>query len=222
MKMAHCIIRIKGDWVGFCDYLGLPTWQSNLRPCLCCAGSGEELFLPEGVSVLDLPFHVNTDAEYAAAAARCEIWVQLTDMTRGRLVEALAYDKRQDGSLGRALTTIVPGVSELRVGDRLEPNEQLRDVGKLEDTATPAWAVFWRRSMDTICLHRSPLWDEAIGITPTWSIALDLLHTLYLGLVQDGSFPSHRRPDLGCERGNQVRARDIGYHNDKIGTSPCL
>ena len=181
MKMAHCIIRIKGDWAGFCEWLGLPTWQSNMRPCMCCAASGEDLYLPEGVSVLELPYHVNSDADYAAAAARCEIWVRLTDETRGRVVATLDYDKRPDGNLGRALTTIVPGVPELRVGDRLEPNELLRDVGQLENIAMPEWVLFWRRSMETLCLHRSPLWDETIGITPTRSIALDLLHTLYLG-----------------------------------------
>ena len=33
----------------------------------------------------------------------------------------------------------------------------------------------------TICTRRNPLFDRELGVTPTRSIAIDLLHTLFLG-----------------------------------------
>ena len=44
--------------------------------------------------------------------------------------------------------------------------------------------IFWRPSRETLVRHRCPLWDETIGLTPVTSIALDMLHTFYLGPLQ--------------------------------------
>ena len=35
----------------------------------------------------------------------------------------------------------------------------------------------------TLCTHRSPLWDASLGITPCLTLAIDLLHTFYLGIL---------------------------------------
>jgi hypothetical protein len=48
----------------------------------------------------------------------------------------------------------------------------------------PSTVVFWRPANETICKHRCPLWDDAIGLSPRRTIALDLLHSLYLGPMQ--------------------------------------
>ena len=45
----------------------------------------------------------------------------------------------------------------------------------------PVRVLFWRPSRNTICTHRCPLLDATLGITPTRSICVDLLHSLYLG-----------------------------------------
>ena len=51
--------------------------------------------------------------------------------------------------------------------------------------ACPLHLVCWRRSEETLCTHRCPLWDIDIGITPSKTIAIDLMHTLHLGVMQE-------------------------------------
>ena len=73
---------------------------------------------------------------------------------------------------------------KLLAGDRLEPSPALPDVAALNgDTKFPICVTFWRPSENTLQLHRCPLWDESLGLTPTRSIALDILHTFHLGIV---------------------------------------
>eukprot|EP00974_Lingulodinium_polyedra_P078800 7633460-Lingulodinium_polyedra.AAC.1 len=31
------LLYIKADWAEMCERFGYPTWQSSLRPCLCCS-----------------------------------------------------------------------------------------------------------------------------------------------------------------------------------------
>ena len=75
----------------------------------------------------------------------------------------------------------------LRSGDRLEPSPSLPDVGQvftLSSAELPLHVVFWRQSENTLVLHRNPLWDEELGITPSRSLTVDVLHTLHLGIFQ--------------------------------------
>ena len=46
----------------------------------------------------------------------------------------LKYDKRSDGARGRAVVADVP-MLRLRAGDRLEPSDELRDIGEWDDWA---------------------------------------------------------------------------------------
>ena len=72
----------------------------------------------------------------------------------------------------------------LMQNDRLEPNAGLMDVGKLEQvTEFPARVSFWRRSRETLCTHRSPIFVSRLGVTPERSIAICGLHTLLPGPV---------------------------------------
>ena len=124
---------------------------------------------------------LTSDEDYAAACARCEIWVDLTEEEdRDQLLAHLRYDRRKVGSHGRALTANVPKFG-LRVHDRLEPCDELQDVSKLESISLPARILFWRIAYQSACTHRCPLFSSALGITPNKTIALDLLHTLFLG-----------------------------------------
>lgn len=131
------------------------------------------------------PWRTNTDAEYDAACRRCEVWVTISDKAQlVRVRRCLRYDKRDGGSAGRALNADVPELG-LLAHDRIEPTQSLRDVGDFDKLSTfPVRVLFWRVSSATLCHRRFPLFDEALGITPTTVIALDLLHTLYLGVMQ--------------------------------------
>ena len=96
------------------------------------------------------PWHNNTDDDYEAAAARCEIRVAVDNAGHKLLCRLLRYDKRQSGSRGRALTEDVPQYA-LRAGDRLEPSIGMPDIGRLEEVTTfPLQLVCWRRSEETL------------------------------------------------------------------------
>ena len=69
----------------------------------------------------------------------------------------------------------------LRAKDRLEPHPLLMDVDLFDRVAQfPYRALFWRRSLETRCRHRNPLWDPEIGITLE-RLMVDKLHTLHMG-----------------------------------------
>ena len=93
----------------------------------------------------------------------------------------------RDGSHERTLTDPIPALG-LQAGDRLEPCETLCDIGDGFDNLDipPGQSVrilFWRKERQTLCTHRSPLWDASLGITPCLTLAIDLLHTFYLGIL---------------------------------------
>ena len=33
-RTRGAVTRVEGDWAGFCERFGYPTWASGLRPCL--------------------------------------------------------------------------------------------------------------------------------------------------------------------------------------------
>jgi hypothetical protein len=182
MQVRAILLWLKGDWAEHCERFGYPTNASGLRPCFCCAGSGPDLYLVAGISLLSLPWYENTDDDYEDACKRCEHSVVVSRQAHEDLRGLLVYDKRKDGSHGRALNANY-GALELLAGDRLEPTPTLMDVGAGFDRISqfPCPVQFWRPSANTICHHRCPLFDKSIGITPTDTIRLDLLHALFLG-----------------------------------------
>ena len=190
MKFRCAVVHLKGDWSEFCERMGFPTWASCTRPCFLCAGSGDGLFTTIGVSALSLPWHCNRDSEYDEACRRCEIWVTVQNAAQRDLIkENLHYDRRKHSGLrGRCLVKSIPELN-LEARDRLEPCKSNPDIGKGFDTMSnfPRTVLFWRVEEETICLHRCPLFDADLGITPVGSIALDLLHMMHLGVLNSFS-----------------------------------
>ena len=88
----------------------------------------------------------------------------MTDAELLQVARCLKYDKKKQGSHGRALQRDFPALG-LLAGDRVEPSPQLPNVALLEEVVTPAEVVFWRPSMETMARHRNPLLDLTIGIT---------------------------------------------------------
>ena len=179
------VLFLKGDWAEFCERLGFPTWQSVSRPCFCCASFGAALFNAVGVSMAGGgPWHENTDDDFEAACQRCEILFTVAcGATHTAIKRALGYDNRKDGSCGRALKWDVAG-TVLQQDDRLEPTDEMPDVQDFDSiNEYPFNVIFWRVSLQTICLKRCPLWDPELGFTPTRVICIDALHSLYLGTM---------------------------------------
>ena len=133
------------------------------------------MFVVRGVSTDSLPWRVNSSADYWQAIARCEIEVIITAEHHFRLRSLLHYDKRPTGSRGLALKSVV-GLEDLllQVGDRLETNSTLQDVGDVWNLSVfPVCLKFWRRAHETIASRRCSLFDEALGITPDKSVCAD-------------------------------------------------
>ena len=185
------LVHLKGDWAEFCERMGFPSHASNIRPCFSCNCTKEDRFETEGITLDGGPWSLNTDADFEEAIRRCEKTVVLSENMRNFIVPFLVYDKRP-GALagrGRVLNRDINDFGlRLRKGDRLEPCPSLPDVGEFEFvTVFPLRVVFWSVIDSTLAYHRSPLWIERLGVTPTRCIALDLLHCFYLGPMHNWS-----------------------------------
>eukprot|EP00974_Lingulodinium_polyedra_P029610 2853052-Lingulodinium_polyedra.AAC.1 len=180
---------VKGDWAEFAHTLGFPTWANHGNPCFACrcaGGPGGNFANFLGTSPLSVPFPLNDMASYNAACARCEKWVRVPDdAVLQRLLGILEYDKRRSGGKGRCAARDMPELGIVK-GMRLEPFAGLRDVAHLDTAVVPPGGLdllFWDRTRETSVKRRNPLFGEGTRITPQ-SLAVDELHTLFLGVFQ--------------------------------------
>ena len=119
------IDKIKSDWAENVSTLGFPAHNDGTRPCYDCSVTTDGMQSCRGVTIANQPFRVNGDMDYFEACDRCEIRIQLTPAIQTLLLQPhmLQYDKRDQGSRGRALQRDLPGVGHgLLKGDRLEPS----------------------------------------------------------------------------------------------------
>jgi hypothetical protein len=180
------LMYIKGDWMELGVSIGLPTWADSLRPCFCCNAYFDNLFDTTGMTIDDFIWLINDDNAYFEAASKCEIIVALRNAEdMSSIVQFLRYDKRKQGSAGRALVrNIIVNGANLKANDRLEPSVELPDIGELENLEVfPVSIVFWRPQNETLTRHRNPLFDEELGITPKRSLVIDILHAFFLGIL---------------------------------------
>jgi hypothetical protein len=183
-QAVYCLIWIKGDWAEYATTLGFPSWTSAVRPCFNCNCSLLDMFKLRGIGPFNFPHRPNEDSDYFEACNRCEVEVIITSAEEhNRMCKILFYDKREQGSKGLALRENFDALG-LIAGDRLDPTPQLRDVGGIFHIAEfPRSVKFWRVSLEYLCRHRNPLFDESLGITPSRSLTADILHCVYLGII---------------------------------------
>lgn len=181
------VLMIKGDWAEFSLSMGFPTWASRQHPCFACfctGGPEGTMAALDGVSVLSLPWRTKGAAEYEEACRAAEVRVMVTSETQYQeLLGRLFYDKRSQGSCGRALLTDFAALGLLR-GDRLEPCHLHPNVS-LEHLPRryPMALIFWRPERESLAKHRNPLFEPNTGITPL-DFCIDEMHTLHLGTFQ--------------------------------------
>ena len=179
-------LYIKGDWMEFASTMGMPTWSDSIRPCFDCNCMRSNMYQVAGSSMDQLTWHLNNDLEYYTACDRCEIKVTLRNKNEvTQLENILRYDKRENGSHGRSLTRgIQIDGKQLLEDDRLEPSDELYDIGALAEIVNfPINIVFWRLSEESLTRHRNPLFDRTIGITPKRTLTVDVLHAFFLGIL---------------------------------------
>ena len=181
---VYCLLWIKGDWAEYASTLGFPSWKSAMRPCFSCNCTLWDMFQLLGVGPFNSPHRSNSDIDYFTGCARCERVVQIpNESTHAGICKLLAYDKRDNGSRGLAMTEDFAQCG-LRSGDRVEPTSSLPDIGMFFDIRVfPASVVFWRPSEEYISKHRNPLFDQSLGISPCRCMTADILHILYLGIM---------------------------------------
>lgn len=184
------LVQLRGDWAEFCERLGLPTWQSSMRSCFVCSATHDKLFEFSTCTPISGPWHVNDHSDYENSCASCEHKVLVDAGAIRDICRVLRYDKRDSrhrGNLGRCLTQDLPKFG-LLAGDRLEPSANLQDVADLSELCQlPGESVeltFWRRSDESLCMHRCPIYDVSMGITCPQVVVFDVLHTLHLGVMQ--------------------------------------
>lgn len=185
LGVQGCVIFLKGDWAEMTTTMGFPAWSSSMRPCFLCNATPARMYVTEGINPGSLPWRSNASGEYSSACGRCEHWVVLTPDTHAKVARLLFYDKRKEGSRGRALRENVPELG-LVAGDRLEPSVGLQDVAAFEAISSfPAVVLFWRQSAETLARHRNPIFDEALGLAPEKTLCIDILHALNLGVFSN-------------------------------------
>lgn len=178
-----CVLYMKGDWAEFSTRFGFPPHNDGIRPCFLCAVPPDRMCCPRSYNLSGGPWHTNTAADYEAAAARCEQPRLLSASSYAKVKALLQFDSRPTGSHGLALIVDVPEAN-LLAGDRVEPTPEMPDVGRVFDIAdVPCNVLFWRVAEQTLVHHRCGLWSRELHMSPELNIAVDLLHTWYLGPV---------------------------------------
>lgn len=176
------VVQVKGDWAEFSHSFGFASWSSSKHPCLLCDATADTMHNIDEWTLAEAPFELVTPEAYETACVSCEVKVLVSKAQLRALIPRLVYDKRQTGLKGRGLLEDYPALS-LKAGDRLEPSLSVPDIGQVESaTSFPLELTFWRTPCQKSVLHRMPLFNGRLGIS-TDSFALDLLHTLHLGIM---------------------------------------
>ena len=176
------VLFLKGDLMEHSSTLGFPSTSAGDNPCARCWSNIGSWAKIAGLSAVDCPWPLKTWADYDHACRRCEIHVTITAGLFPSLRAAMDYDKRPQGSRGFALVTDFPALGLIK-GDRLEVHPGMERLELFHSRARPFDAVFWRRSAETMCRRRNPLFGES-GVAPDKCMVPEPLHALSLGVYQ--------------------------------------
>ena len=176
------VLQLRADWAEISHTFQVPQWSSGQEPCFLCKATRETVYsqLSE-CTHRGLPWATKSWDSYEAACRKCETDVELTQTHWKKLKGILLADVQKQGSRGVALLCDYPPLS-LRKGDRVEPTEGMLDTHSVFSDVMPARVQFWRRSAESEALRRNPLLSPALGTDLGTVVAIDVLHTLCLGI----------------------------------------
>ena len=177
------ILFIKGDLMEQSSTLGFPSTADGSNPCARCWSVSADWANVAGLSAVTFPCNMKSWEDYQHACARCEIHVEVTDAIFPRLRAALDFDKRPTGARGYCLSVNLPELRLLK-GDRLELDSSMDRLSCFHTRPRPFTATFWRRSEETMCRRRNPLFMAHTGVQPHRCMTPEPLHVLSLGVYQ--------------------------------------
>ena len=185
LGVTGAVLHVKGDWMEFSVSLGLRNWRHEGCPCPFCSSGRDDLYKLAPFDPLHSPWALTNHESYEDACEMAEHHVVIDKSQHSDLCALLEYDKRPSGSKGRALMADYPALM-LNKHDRLCPDYITMDVAQFDHAFDDAdvkflSCCFWRPCDGTSAKWRNPLFDASIGITVD-SLAIDLLHTVHLGL----------------------------------------
>jgi len=178
---AACVF-FKCDLAEHSHSMGFPGLRDQVAGCIWCYAGAEDQHSTSGLTAVGPGWPLKGDAQFEAANAACEHRVRMSPNDLALVKRWLNYDKRQQGSHGRALQVDVPHLG-LQKHDRLEPSLELMDVSLLDDAPGPIDVLFWRVKRETLTRHRNPIFCQETGLQVT-HIGIDWLHALSLGVFQ--------------------------------------
>lgn len=188
LKLSGALTMVKADWSEYHHNFGFFAPTSILAPCPLCTCQRHDMYEDCGEGYV-ASWPPVSDAEYDAAAARCEIWCRIESAVAHReLISVLWFDKRstKKSGLGLSLKHPCPTLG-LRQGDRVEPCDALPHVRDLFVVSTfPITILIWRRTNETRIRHRNPLMSADLGIGVR-TLSMDYLHALNLGVLKSFS-----------------------------------
>ena len=186
------LLYIKGDWAEHSHTLGLASWASKYSPCQYCSCTKAEVEDMHANMRAEPQWLLRTHEDYENACRACEVDVQIqTPEQKESLIQALrpVKAKKDIGGLWARSDIAINGVN-LKKNDRLEPSRAVPDIFGLAKLNVPFTATFWRprrgdRDLEIIdsLHHRCPLFSEELGTSPHRTLAVDALHTLFLGPI---------------------------------------
>lgn len=183
--LPHAIVLyLKGDWSEVHHSLGLPSVNSANCPCPLCASTQEGLHTK--YRSLDFPSKPRC---YEESCGLRELRLRVTtEAERCALMGALHFPRGR-ARCGRELRSdLAIGGVQLQAKDRVEPTIAMPDIMLLDSAPLPMDLVFWRTRRDLRqrlsdpVVHRNPLFSADL-LDPSAVIAVDSLHTVYLGVV---------------------------------------
>ena len=183
LLVLACLCGIKGDWSEFTSTFGFSNWKTLLSPCMLCWAIVLNMFDDQLLTLANDTWPQFTSDDYEMECRKHEITIIADRDLFLNILRALYYDRRKNGSRGRALRWDIAG-TRLLADDRLEPSDHVSDVMEMDTRTTfPTTLTFWRPSAGHNVKHRNPLFDKELGIVPS-SMLTDSLHALNLGAMK--------------------------------------
>ena len=133
------------------------------------------------------PWRLHAECDHALACDRAEKWIDIrTQEEKARFLDQarLRYDKRKRGnglSVSRNMDALNEASAPLEKGDKLLAQKSLPDTAKYGSIAPPLKLCFWRKSAESLCKRRNPMFGQDIGFTIQKCYGVDFLHTVCFG-----------------------------------------